>query len=345
MKAWLTHGFNDMRLTEVPYPVLKPGWAIVRVLVVQPSITEVQLFQGVRSNGYDLVVERLAEGPQALFGHEFAAEIVEVDEDNDRGFAKGDRVAATHTVVGTIGRHFAGCFAEYAAVPLDALVSVPDELSDWEVAALQPLSSCVRIVLDLGVSLGDTVLVLGQGVMGLNSAQVAKAAGADTVIGVDRRRDLLDIAERLGVDRTLDASVEETSELVRRMTDGKGVSIVIEAASGSPTVGLSGGATVTDAVACASKGGKIMSLAHYHAPVAMDFNVCRRKNLTYLFPQSQAGVKDMALAARLVAQHRVQVEPMITHKLVGIEALPEAMEITGNKAAHGALNPAQVRIN
>jgi threonine dehydrogenase-like Zn-dependent dehydrogenase len=246
--------------------------------------------------------------------------------------------------VGTIGRHFPGCFAEYAAIPLDALVKMPDELSEWEIAALQPLSSCVRIVLDLGISLGDEVLVLGQGVMGLNSAQVAKAAGADTVIGVDRRRDLLDIAERLGVDRTLDASVEETSELVRRMTDGKGVPIVIEAASGSPTVGLSGGATVTDAVACVSKGGKVMSLAHYHEPVAMDFNVCRKKNLTYMFPQSQAGARDMALAARLVAQGRVRLDPMITHKLDGIGQIPEAMEITGNKAAHGALNPAQVRI-
>lgn len=345
MKAWLTHDFNDMRLAEVPYPVMRPGWAIVRVLVVQPSVTEVQLFWGARSSGYDVVARRLSEGPQALFGHEFAGEIVEVEEDNPLGLRKGDRVTATHTPTGTLGRHFPGCFAEYAAVPLDCLVKVPDELTDWEVAALQPLSSCVRIIRDLGISLGDTVLVLGQGVMGLNCAQVAKVAGADTVIGIDRRRDVLDIAGSLGVDRTLDASSQETPELVRRLTDGKGVPIVIEAASGSPAAGLSGGSTVTDAVACVSKGGRIMSLAHYHEPVALDFNLCRTKNVTYMFPQGPAGAWEMAVAARLVAQRRVQLEPMITHKLEGIEAIPEAMRITGNKSAYGALNPAQVRIH
>lgn len=345
MKAWLTHDFNDMRLTEVPYPTLRPGWAIIRVLVVQPSVTEVQLFQGLQSSGADVVAQRLAQGPQALFGHEFAGEIVDIDERNDAGLRKGDRVTATHTAVGTIGRHFAGCFAEYAAVPLDALVKVSDELTDWEVTALQPLASCVRIVRDLGISLGDTVLVLGQGVMGLNCAQLAKVAGADTVIGIDRRRDLLDIAEELGVDQTVEAAAAQTVERVWEMTGGKGIPVVIEAASGSPTVGLSGGATVTDAVALASKGGTIMSLAHYHEPVALDFNVCRRKNLRYMFPQGHAGAWEMTLAARLVAQRRVQLDPMITHKLEGIEAIPEAMRITGNKAEYLALNPAQVRIH
>lgn len=345
MKSWLIYGLNDMRLKDAPLPVSKPGWAVVKVRVVQPSITEVQLFAGARSSGYDLVLERLKTGPQALFGHEFVAEVTDVDETNDRGIKVGDRVAASHSQIGTIGRHFPGCFAEYAAIPLDALLKVPEDLADWEGAALQPLSSCVRNVLDLGISLGDTVLVLGQGVMGLNSAQAAKAAGAETVIGVDRRRDLLDIAEGLGVDHTIDASQGEVWAAVRDLTDGRGAPVVIEAASGSPSVGLSGGATVTDAVACVSDGGKIMSLAHYHEPVLMDFTVCRTKRITYMFPQGYATQLDMVTSARLVAQCRIQLEPMITHKLTGIEKIPEAISITGNKAAHGALNPAQVRIS
>jgi 2-desacetyl-2-hydroxyethyl bacteriochlorophyllide A dehydrogenase len=316
----------------------------VKVAVVQPSITEVQLFGGVRSSGYDVVVERLNRGPAALFGHEFAGEVTAVHEDEDHGIKVGDRVTALHSRLGTIGRHFAGCFAEVAAVPVDALVKVPSALSDWEAAALQPLSSCVRNVMDLGISLGDTVLVLGQGVMGLNSAQAAKAAGADVVIGVDRRRDLLDIAEQLGVDHTIDASDRDVLEAVRDLTGGRGAPFVIEAASGSPSVGLSGGETVTDAVACVSAGGTVMSLAHYHAPVLMDFNVCRRKRLTYMFPKRAASNEDMAVSARLVAEGRIQLEPMITHKLSGIEQVLEAITITGNKAAYGALNPAQVRV-
>lgn len=343
VRGWVTYGFNDMRLEAVPYPQREPGWAIVKTKVVQPSVTEVQLFYGERSNSYDKVKKSLSEGPQQLFGHEFCAEIVEVDSENDFGLSAGDRVGATHTELGTIGRDFPGCFSEYAAVPLDALAKIPEGINDWEVAALQPLTSCVHNIQMLGITLGDTVLVLGQGVMGLNSAQAAKVAGADTVIGVDRRQDILDLASRLGTDITIDVSRQNVAEAVMDLTHGEGVPFVIEAASGSPNMGLSGGSTVSDAVACVAKGGKILSIPHFHQPVTLDFNVLRAKRVTYMFPPELAHPKEMVLAARLVAQKRIRIDSMITHKLEGIEKIPQSLEITANKTKYGALNPAQVR--
>jgi hypothetical protein len=59
--GWVTYGFNEMQLEEVPYPQLKPDWAIVKTKVVQPSVTEVQLFYGERSNSYDKVKKALAQ--------------------------------------------------------------------------------------------------------------------------------------------------------------------------------------------------------------------------------------------------------------------------------------------
>ena len=343
VRGWLTHAFNEIRLEEVPYPELKPGWAIVKTKVVQPSVTEVQLFYGERSNSYDKVKKALAKGPQQLFGHEFCAEIVDVDEKNQYGLRAGDRVGATHTHIGTIGRDFPGCFSEYAAIPLDALAKMPDGVTDWEVAAIQPLTSCIFDVTALGVTLGDTVLVLGQGVMGLNCTQVAKAVGADTVIGVDRRDDILQMAHKLGADITINAAKEDVVARVMELTNGKGVPFVIEAASGSPKMGLSGGSTVTDAVACVASGGKVMSIPHFHEPVTLDFNYLRAKKVTYMFPPELATPKQMVLAARLIAQKRINIDPMITHKLEGIEKIAESLEITANKAKYGALNPAQVR--
>ena len=345
MKGWVTYAFNDMRLEEVPCPECKPGWAVVKTKVVQPSITEVQLFYGERSNSFDHIKKRLAEGPQLLFGHEFCAEIVEIDVDNGFGLSSGDRVGATHTELGSIGRHFPGCFSEYAALPVDALAKIPDGISDWEVAALQPLTSCVHNIQLLGVTLGDAVLILGQGVMGLNSAQAAKAAGADTVIGTDQRSEILDLAAKLGADVTINASKQDVVEAVMDLTHGQGVPIVIEAASGSPKMGLSGGSTVSEAVACVAKGGKILSIPHFHQPVTLDFNVLRSKRVTYMFPAELAHPKEMVLAARLVAQKRIRLDPMITHKLEGIEKIMEAIEITANKPKYNALNPAQVRFS
>jgi threonine dehydrogenase-like Zn-dependent dehydrogenase len=343
VRGWVTYAFNEMRLEEVVYPELKAGWAIVKTKVVQPSVTEVQLFYGERSNSYDKVKKALAKAPQQLFGHEFCAEIVDIDEDNEYRLGVGDRVGATHTHVGTIGRDFPGCFSEYAAVPLDALAKMPEGVSDWEVAAIQPLTSCIYNVQALGITLGDVVLILGQGVMGLNCSQAAKAAGADTVIGVDRRDDILEMARKLGTDITINASKENVIERVKEITDGKGAPFVIEAASGSPKMGLSGGSTVTDAVACVAPGGRILSIPHFHEPVTLDFNYLRAKRVTYMFPPELATPKQMVLAARLIAQKRINIDPMITHKLEGIEKIPESLAITANKAKYGALNPAQVR--
>ncbi len=343
IKGWLTYAFNDIRLEEVPYPELKPGWAVLKTKVVQPSVTEVQLFYGERSNSYDKVKKKLAQGPQQLFGHEFCAEIVAVDAKNEYGLAAGDRVGATHTHTGTIGRDFPGCFSEYAAVPLDALAKMPGGVSDWEVAAIQPLTSCIFDVKAMGITLGDTVLVLGQGVMGLNCTQVAKAAGAEMVIGVDRRDDILELARKLGADVTINATKQNVVEVVMEITKGKGVPFVIEAASGSPKMGLSGGSTVSDAVACVARGGKVLSIPHFHEPVTLDFNYLRAKGVSYMFPPELATPKQMGLAARLIAQKRINIDAMITHKLEGIEKIPESLEITANKAKYGALNPAQVR--
>jgi threonine dehydrogenase-like Zn-dependent dehydrogenase len=344
MKAWVTYGYDDLRLEDIVEPAPQDGWAVVKVRVVQPAITEVQLLKGERTSGSDLVAQKLKEGPQQLFGHEFSGEIVALAEADRGAFAVGDRVTALHSRHGTIGRHFPGCFAELAAIPVDALVKVPDALDDWSAAALQPLSSCVRMIDDLEVGFDTTVLVLGQGVMGLNCAQVALAAGARRVIGVDRRSELLEVSRRLGVDDTIDTSTEDLRSRVDELTAGQGAPLVIEAASGSPTVGLSGGDTVSDAVDCVAQGGTVLSLAHFDRPVTLDFNLCRKKRVRYQFPPHGADQHDLRIAAELVARGRVQLGPMITHKLDGLDSIPEAIEITANKAAYGALNPAQVRI-
>jgi threonine dehydrogenase-like Zn-dependent dehydrogenase len=179
--------------------------------------------------------------------------------------------------------------------------------------------------------------------MGLNCGQCAKAAGADTVIGVDQRLEILDLAAKLGTDVVIDASKQNTLETVMDLTHGKGVPFVIEAASGSPKMGLSGGSTVSDAGACVAKGGKILSIPHFHEPVTLDFNFLRSKRVTYPFPQELAQPKDMVLAARLVAQKWIHIDSMITHKLEGIKKIRDALDITGNKQKYSALNPAQVR--
>ena len=93
MKAWRFHGFNDMRLDDVPEPVRGPGQVLVEPVCVQPSVTEAQLAFGIPTLAYDRVKRRLeTEPPVQLFGHEFCARVL--DAGPDSRFRAGDRVAA-----------------------------------------------------------------------------------------------------------------------------------------------------------------------------------------------------------------------------------------------------------
>src|ERR1700686_3398666 len=94
MKAWRFYGYNNMRLDDIPEPVLIPGHVIVKILCIQPSVTEAQLASGIPTLASQHIKRRLeTEAPVQLFGHEFCARIVKTGEGVDR-FQPGDRVAA-----------------------------------------------------------------------------------------------------------------------------------------------------------------------------------------------------------------------------------------------------------
>ena len=94
MKAWRFHGFNDMRLDDVPDPAAARDTCWPSRSCVQPSVTEAQLAHGIPTLAYDRIKRRLeTEAPVQLFGHEFCARVVEVGPGVTR-FRPGDRVAA-----------------------------------------------------------------------------------------------------------------------------------------------------------------------------------------------------------------------------------------------------------
>ena len=207
MRAWRFYGFGDLRLDEVPDPVMRPGHVIVEPLCVQPSVTEAQLAFGVRTLAYDTIKRRLeTEAPVQLFGHEFCARVVEVGEGVTRA-RPGDRVAAraklpcgacSFCLEGKndlcrkgpiIGFQLPGCFSEYAVLPEIALTRVGEQISDSEAACLQSLSDSLAAVETAGIRLGDSVAIFGQGSMGLECMQIARVSGAGRIIAIDVREE------------------------------------------------------------------------------------------------------------------------------------------------------------
>jgi threonine dehydrogenase-like Zn-dependent dehydrogenase len=359
MKAWRFHGFGDMRLDDVPEPICSPGHVVVEPLCVQPSVTEAQLAYGIPTLAYDRVKRRLeTEAPIQLFGHEFCARILETGRGVTR-FQTGDRVAARAKLPcgacslcrtersdlcrkgPVIGFDLPGCFSERALLPAIALVRVDDCISDSEAACLQSLSDSVAAVETAQLQIADTVVILGQGSMGLECLQISRQSGAGLVITVDVRDEACNISKEIGADHALNARTSDVHATIRELTDGIGADVVFECAGGSPKQGLAGHQTLMQALDVVRSGGKIVGVSWFGGPVQLNVDLFRERSLRYLFPDisTQAHLEH---TVRLVASGRVRLKPTITHILSGIESVPRAFEITANKGAHKAINPAQV---
>jgi threonine dehydrogenase-like Zn-dependent dehydrogenase len=359
MKAWRFYGFNDMRLDEVPEPACGPGQVLVEPLCVQPSVTEAQLARGIPTLAFDRVKRRLeTEAPLQLFGHELCARVLETGRGVSR-FRPGDRVAARAKLPcggcglcrsersdlcrrgPVIGFDLPGCFSEQACLPEIALVKVDDRISDSEAACLQSLSDSVAAVETAQLRVADTVAIFGQGSMGLECLQVARLCGAGLVITVDVRDEACRASRELGADHALDGRAGDVVAAIQGLTGGNGADVVFECAGGSPKQGLAGHQTLLQALDAVRPGGKVVGVSWFGGPLPLNVDLLRERSLRYLFPDisTQAHLEH---TVRLVASGRVRLAPAITHVLAGIESVPRAFEITANKAAYNAINPAQV---
>lgn len=253
MKAVVWHGKGDIRLDDVEDPkVLEPTDAIIRITRSAICGTDLHMVRGTMPD--------MVEG--TVLGHE-AVGVVEEVGDAVRGFSPGDRVVIPSTIgCGTCSYCRAGyyeqcdtanpngpaagtCFfggpkatgpinglqAEYARIPYAAttMVRVPDAVSDDQAILLSDIFPTAWFGSRLAeVGSGDTVLVLGAGVVGQFAIASAKRQGAGRVIVVDGIRSRLDKAREQNAE-TVDFNSEDPVEVVKDLTGGIGPDRVIEA--------------------------------------------------------------------------------------------------------------------
>src|SRR4029077_16965262 len=129
-----------------------------------------------------------------------------------------------------IGFDLPGCFAEVAILPEIALVKVDDRISDSEAACLQSLSDSVAAVETAQLRMADTVVILGQGSMGLECLQIARLSGAGLVVTVDVRDEACQISRELGADHALNGRTDDIVTAIRDLTEGNGADVVFECA-------------------------------------------------------------------------------------------------------------------
>jgi threonine dehydrogenase-like Zn-dependent dehydrogenase len=358
IRAWRFYGFGDMRLDELPDPSCGPDDVLLRVRVVQPSVTESILATGGETLGIEIVRAKLEHPPVALFGHEYCADVVEAGANVHR-LRPGDRVADISVLPcfecalcaegrtddcrrgPMIGWDVPGCLCDYAVMPEHGLVALPPALSDHTAAALQPAADCVAGVESAGIEPGDVVVVLGQGTMGLYSLQLARHALAGRVVAVDVRPEPLALARSLGADECLDASETDAADAVLELTGGRGADVVVECSGGPSAQGLAGTGSIAQAFRMVRDSGRIVVNSLIPEPVPIEVNRWRIRSVSLLFPPL-ATRRHLKLAADMAVQGRLRIEPLVSHVVRGLEHVPRAFEITADKRRFGATGPCQV---
>jgi threonine dehydrogenase-like Zn-dependent dehydrogenase len=247
MRATVIHGTRDIRLEDVPDPSVQlPTDALVRIVASCVCGSDLWPYRGVRAT----------DRPRRI-GHELVGVVEEVGSDV-RTVAAGDFVIAPFVLSdGTCANcrngmftsclHGAGwgyddqdgCFVdggqgEFARVAMadGTLVRTPEVPGDDLVPALLALSDVMgtghHAARAAGVGPGQTVVVVGDGAVGLCAVLAARRLGAERVIAMSRHEDRATLARRFGADDVVAARGDEGAEAIREMTGGIGADAVLE---------------------------------------------------------------------------------------------------------------------
>jgi L-iditol 2-dehydrogenase len=314
MKALVLVAYNRLEIQDCPEPEISPDEVLVKVAACGICGSDVHGMDG--SSGRRL--------PPLIMGHEAAGVIARLGK-NVTGWSVGDRVTfdsvipcrqcwfcrhgrvhlcENRRVPGVSCSEFQcqGALAEYVALPHHILYRLPDGLSFRHAALVEPLAIAMHAVSRLHLSLDDTAVVVGAGVIGLLAAQVLRAAGCGQIIAADLDQRRLDLACKLGADQGLQSDATDVRAEVMRQTDNRGADLSVEAVGIAPTVQLAAG--------CLRRGGQL-ALVGILAP-RVEFPVQDIVTRELTITGSYCSCEDYPACLDLMARGTIQVEPLIS---------------------------------
>ena len=341
MQAVVYRGVNDMRVETVPVPVIGPGELLVKVATCGICGTDLKK------------IHTGSHSAPRIFGHEMAGTIVQVGDGVTR-FRVGERVVVHHHVpcgdcyycrkqtptqctlykkVGvTAGfEPSGGGFAEYIRV-MDwiaasrGVVRIPDGVPFEQAAFAEPVNTVLKGVKLLNLVADDTVLVIGQGPIGLMHAVLASRTGA-RVLTSDLYPERHAIAAKFGLHDPIHAGTENVAERVFAETEGRGADAVILAVGGNGLI-----QTAMDAV---RPGGKVMLFAQtQHGEATIDPGAVCMDEKTLLGSYSSSfeildEVTDLIFGGY---QNGFDLTQLISHRFP-LEQAVEAIEVASHPKA------------
>jgi 2-desacetyl-2-hydroxyethyl bacteriochlorophyllide A dehydrogenase len=323
MKAVILDAVNKIALKEVDRDKVGADEALIRVEAAGICGSDRHILHGTYPANYPVIL-----------GHEFSGIIESLPVGSN--FKVGDRVNVNPNIACRVckycesgqvnlcesniahGVNRNGGLAEYAVVPISQLFSLPKTLPISHGALCEPIACCIQGIDLAEIKPGDSVAIIGGGIIGQLMVQLAKLAGASVVLLSTRQKFRRDMALSLGATHTLDPSVEHSNSRYNGLSGVApgGFDVVVECAGTSETLQQS-----LDIV---RKGGTVilfgvMPQGEKFEIIPFDIFV-RQVRIQGVFTGSTVHGR----AAEMVASGKLQLEQLITH-VVELRKIPELL--------------------
>lgn len=347
MLAAVYHGPEDVRLEEVPVPVIGADEVLLKVANAGICGTDLRIWHGAH--------RKFPPGTVRIPGHELVGDIAELGA-NVKGLEPGERVFVApnmgcghcrQCVSGNnnrcaryeaIGVTMDGAFAEYVRIPAAAilqgnLIPLAAQADPAAAALIEPFACVLRGQDAVAVRPGEVVLVVGAGPIGVMHVMLARLRGAGRVIVSDLLPDRLRLAIRTGADRTVSPLQEDLAAVIAEESGGEGADVIIVAA---PAAGAQ-----EEALKLSAIGGRINlfgGLPREQSTIRFDSNLVHYKELV-VTGTTACSTADCWRAAALVNSGRVDLSHLVSARFPLSEALQALAAAEDRKSLKVVIEP------
>ena len=309
MRALVFDGPGKVGFKDIPVPEIAADEVLIRTSFGAVCGTDAHMLEGAFPAKEGIVI-----------GHE-ASGVVEAVGDRVHHLEPGQHVVASPIIVcgrckpcrsgrynicrhrRHLGIEADGVFAEFFKLPGYSVYAAPDGLDPGEAALVEPAAVGYHAVCRAAPTPSETVVIIGDGPIGLFMLESAVAFGCQRIILSGHRKRRLDLALELGAHRIVRPPEDDLHAVVMEETDGAGADLVIEGAGRAETIG--------ESVHLARSAGRLMVVGIPSSEIPFDFIDLVRREIDLL--TSDASLFATEVPHELVAKRILDARPLITH--------------------------------
>lgn len=314
MKAAFLYGPYDIKVEEMPVPKIGSREVLVEMKACGVCGTDIEKMHG----GFIT--------PPKL-GHEVTGKVIEIG-DEVKNVQAGDRVFVHHHVPCYKCHHcrhgdYTMCeefpktnldpcgYAQYFRVPepnveRGAILKLPSHISFEAGTLIEPAACCIRGLNKSRLAVGDDVLVIGAGPIGLTMVDLLRLYGASTIIVSEIVDYRMKAARHFGADYAVNPTEEDLRNKVREITNGRGTDLVVVAVGGSKGI--------VQGIDCVRKGGQVILFGAPPRGDILSYDASKIFiNEVKITPSYSTTEIETAAALKLMGNNKINVRKLITH--------------------------------